>query len=104
MAAHAVGWHRLRRLQLRARLARPCAHARRLHRDGTPRFHDAWQLMHPDRAHDPTVGLYDTVQWPCRFACDFVFVSDDLAPRVTALMVDGSSNASDHQAAALTLG
>jgi endonuclease/exonuclease/phosphatase family metal-dependent hydrolase len=71
--------------------------------DGTPRFHDAWQLAHPGRAHDPTVGLYDTVQWPRKFACDFVFVSDDLAPRVRSLTVDSTSDASDHQAVVLTL-
>ena len=71
--------------------------------DGTPAFRDAWQVAHPGRAHDHTVGLYDTVQWPRRFACDFVFVSDDLAPRVAALQVDATSDASDHQAVVLTL-
>jgi endonuclease/exonuclease/phosphatase family metal-dependent hydrolase len=71
--------------------------------DGTPAFRDAWQLAHPGRPHDPTVGLYDTVQWPRKFACDFAFVSDDLAPRVRALTVDATSDASDHQALLLTL-
>ncbi len=95
--------HRHRRLQLRARLARPCTHAgavrrchaglsRRLARSRTP----ASRMPH-------TVGLYDTVQWPRRFACDFVFVSADLAPRVTAFEVDAGSDASDHQALLLTL-
>jgi endonuclease/exonuclease/phosphatase family metal-dependent hydrolase len=49
------------------------------------------------------VGLYDTAQWPRSFACDFVFVSDDLAPRVEACHADASSDASDHQAMVLTL-
>jgi endonuclease/exonuclease/phosphatase family metal-dependent hydrolase len=82
------------------------AHARLLEAfdDGTPVFHDAWPLVHPGRVHDDTVGLYDTVQWPRRLACDFVFVSDDLAPRVRGLRVDASSDASDHQALVLTLG
>jgi endonuclease/exonuclease/phosphatase family metal-dependent hydrolase len=71
--------------------------------DGTPAFRDAWQVAHPGRAHDHTVGLYDTVQWPRRFACDFVFVSDDLAPRIAAFQVDATSDASDHQAVLLTL-
>lgn len=81
-------------------------HARMLEpfADGTPAFRDAWQVAHPSRAHDDTVGLYDTVQWPRRFACDFVFVSDDLAPCVRSLAVDGTSDASDHQAVVLTLG
>lgn len=72
--------------------------------DGTPALRDAWPAAHPGRPHDPTVGLFDTVQWPRRFACDFVFVSDDLAPRVEALHVDATSDASDHQAMILTLG
>jgi endonuclease/exonuclease/phosphatase family metal-dependent hydrolase len=81
-------------------------HARMLEpfADGTPAFRDAWQVAHPGRPHDDTVGLYDTVQWPRRFACDFVFVSADLAPRVRSLAVDSSSAASDHQAVVLTLG
>jgi endonuclease/exonuclease/phosphatase family metal-dependent hydrolase len=72
--------------------------------DGTPPFHDAWQVMHVSEPHQPTVGLYDTVQWPRRFACDFVFVSQDLAPRVQSLEVDATSDASDHQALILKLG
>lgn len=80
-------------------------HARMLEpfADGTPAFRDAWQVAHPGRPHDDTVGLYDTVQWPRRFACDFVFVSADLAPLVKALAVDSTSAASDHQAVVLTL-
>lgn len=72
--------------------------------DGVPAFKDGWSVAHLGRAHDPTVGLFDTVQWPRQFACDFVFVSEDLAPRVRALAVDASSDASDHQAMILTLG
>jgi endonuclease/exonuclease/phosphatase family metal-dependent hydrolase len=81
-------------------------HARMLERfdDGTPAFRDAWELTHPGQPHDPTVGLFDTVQWPRRFTCDFVFVSEDLAPRVQSLAVDAASDASDHQAVMLRLG
>ncbi len=80
-------------------------HARMLEAfdDGTPALCDAWQVTHPGRAHDHTVGLYDTLQWPRALACDFVFVSEDLAPRVVALQVDATSDASDHQAVVLTL-
>jgi endonuclease/exonuclease/phosphatase family metal-dependent hydrolase len=79
-----------------ARLLEPFA-------DATSALRDAWALTHADRPHDPTVGLYDTVQWPRRFACDFVFVSDDLASRVVSLEVDARSDASDHQALLLAL-
>ena len=72
--------------------------------DGTPAFRDAWQEAYPGQAHAATVGLFDTVQWPRALACDFVFVSADLAPRITAFEVDHASAASDHQAVLLTLG
>ena len=81
------------------------AHARMLapFDDGTPMLRDAWQVAHPGTPHAHTVGLYDTAQWPRAFACDFVFVSDDLAPRVAGCHADASSDASDHQAMVLTL-
>jgi endonuclease/exonuclease/phosphatase family metal-dependent hydrolase len=80
-----------------ARLLEPFA-------DGmTPALRDAWQIAHPGRPHAPTVGLYDRVQWPHPFACDFVFVSGDLAPRVRSLEVDATSDASDHQAVIVRL-
>jgi endonuclease/exonuclease/phosphatase family metal-dependent hydrolase len=44
------------------------------------------------------VGLYDHEQWPDgAFACDFIFVTEDLASRVAACEVDPDSQASDHQ-------
>lgn len=72
--------------------------------DGTPALCDAWQAAHPGRPHALTVGLYDTAQWARPMACDFVFVSSDLAPRIRACEVDPTSAASDHQAVVLTLG
>jgi endonuclease/exonuclease/phosphatase family metal-dependent hydrolase len=71
--------------------------------DGTPALRDAWQVAHPGTPHANTLGLYDTAQWPRPMACDFVFVSDDLAPRIAAFEVDQASDASDHQAVVLTL-
>lgn len=72
--------------------------------DATPAYRDAWELTHPGEAHAPTVGVFDKTQWPePPFACDFVFVSHDLAPRVKAMQVDPTSDASDHQPVLLTL-
>jgi len=64
----------------------------------TPAYRDAWELRHPGTPHPPTVGVHDKKQWPGPpFTWDFVFVSDDLAPRVRELRVDATSDASDHQ-------
>ena len=69
-----------------------------------PALHDAWTLLHRGAPHATTVGRNDPVQWPGpAFTCDFVFVSDDLAPRVAAVEVDDRSNASDHQPMLLEL-
>jgi endonuclease/exonuclease/phosphatase family metal-dependent hydrolase len=80
-------------------------HARMLEAfaDGTPVFRDAWEVAHAGEPHANTVGLFDIVQWPRAIACDFVFVSADLAPRITGFEVDAASAASDHQAVLLTL-
>jgi endonuclease/exonuclease/phosphatase family metal-dependent hydrolase len=67
-------------------------------------WHDAWEVAHPGRPHAPTVGVYDKAQWPePPFTCDFVFVSDDLAPRVRELRVDDGADGSDHQPVLLEL-
>jgi endonuclease/exonuclease/phosphatase family metal-dependent hydrolase len=64
----------------------------------TPSYRDAWELLHPATPHPPTVGVHDQVQWPGPpFTWDFVFVSDDIAPRVRDVHVDLVSDASDHQ-------
>ena len=69
-----------------------------------PALHDAWTLAHPGTPHATSVGRNDPVQWPeGAFTCDFVFVSDDLAPRVAAVEVDDLSSASDHQPMLLEL-
>ena len=45
----------------------------------------------------PTLGVHDCHQWPDPFACDFIFASSDLRPRLRAVAVDARSAASDHQ-------
>ncbi len=72
--------------------------------DDTPPWRDAWQLAHPGQPHAPTVGIYDKRQWPePAFACDFVFVSEDLAARVRDVRVDALADGSDHQPVLLEL-
>jgi endonuclease/exonuclease/phosphatase family metal-dependent hydrolase len=81
---------------LYARLQAPIA--------GSPAYRDAWRIRHGDTAHAPTLGLYDKAQWPDEpFACDFIFVTEDLAPRVEDVVVEGATQASDHQPVLLKL-
>jgi len=71
----------------------------------TPPFRDAWQLTHPGVPHPSTFCIYQkTDSSGEELHCDFVFVNDDLAPRVRALAVDQQTQASDHQPVILTLG
>ena len=65
--------------------------------DDAPAWRDAWCLAHPGEPHAHTNGVHDRVQWPKPHTCDFVFVTEDLAPAVSALHVDAKSDASDHQ-------
>jgi endonuclease/exonuclease/phosphatase family metal-dependent hydrolase len=72
--------------------------------DATPPYVDAWELTHTGESHAPTVGIYDKTQWPGPpFTYDFIFVSEDLAPRVTEVQVDTTTDASDHQPVLLVL-
>jgi endonuclease/exonuclease/phosphatase family metal-dependent hydrolase len=72
--------------------------------DGSPAYRDAWRIRHGDAPHPPTVGVYDKAQWPDEaFACDFIFVTEDLADRVEDVVVDGATRASDHQPVLLKL-
>ncbi len=71
--------------------------------DGTPAYRDAWQVRHGERAHDHTLGVHDHVQWPEAFACDFIFVTEDIAGRVEDVAVNLDTDASDHQPVLLRL-
>jgi endonuclease/exonuclease/phosphatase family metal-dependent hydrolase len=64
----------------------------------TPALLDAWEIAHPGRPHEPTVGVHDKKQWPGPpFTFDFAFVSADIASRVRDVRVDATTDASDHQ-------
>ena len=64
----------------------------------TESLREAWRLLYPARPHDPTCGVHDRDQWKeGPNARDFVFVSDDLAPRLKTVTVNTATDASDHQ-------
>ena len=62
---------------------------------------DAWRIRHGAAPHAPTFRLFDRTYGPEPVACDFVFVSEGLAPRVRRIEVDGATQASDHQPVAV---
>ncbi|MEO5738430.1 MAG: endonuclease/exonuclease/phosphatase family protein [Variovorax sp.] len=64
---------------------------------GPAHLQDAWPLVHGTAPHAPTFRLFDRSHGPEPIACDFVFVSDTLAPRVQRIGVDLQTRASDHQ-------
>jgi endonuclease/exonuclease/phosphatase family metal-dependent hydrolase len=71
---------------------------------GVPAYRDAWRLRHPGKPHAPTLGVHDKTQWPGPpFACDFIFVTEDIADRVEDVVVNVDTDASDHQPVLLVL-
>ncbi|PWK36940.1 endonuclease/exonuclease/phosphatase family protein [Cupriavidus plantarum] len=66
--------------------------------NGTTNWVDAWVHAHPGQPHAPTCALYDREQWnEPPFACDFVFVTEDLRDAVRRCEVNGDTPNSDHQ-------
>lgn len=65
--------------------------------DGTPAWRDSWEVLHPGEPHAPTVGIHpvDFVDGPACF--DFIFLTEDLAPRLIGHGVNAETAASDHQ-------
>jgi endonuclease/exonuclease/phosphatase family metal-dependent hydrolase len=61
------------------------------------RLLDAWPLVHPQRPHAPTFCLHEHSYGEAPYACDFVFVTEDIAPRVRRIEVDLQTRSSDHQ-------
>lgn len=62
-----------------------------------PAYRDAWEVAHPGEPHAPTVGIHP-VGFVDRPSCfDFVFLTEDLAPRLRAIGIDSQTAASDHQ-------
>jgi endonuclease/exonuclease/phosphatase family metal-dependent hydrolase len=72
--------------------------------DGTQEWRDAWLHMHPGQAHAPTCAIYDKEQWPePPFACDFMFVTQNLLDRIRRCEVNADTTDSDHQPILLSL-
>jgi len=68
-----------------------------------PRLVDAWAHAHPGVRHPPTFCLHGTEYSKEPYCCDFVFVSENLAPRLRSVSVDMDTQDSDHQPVAVEL-
>ena len=58
---------------------------------------DAWPLVSPALPQPATFKVHDQTYGPEPIACDFIFVSANLANRVKAMEIDGQTRVSDHQ-------
>ena len=58
---------------------------------------DAWQVANPGAARPATFLLFEKERRSAPYCCDYVFVSEDLAPRIASVRIDPETEASDHQ-------
>lgn len=70
--------------------------------NGTPRLLDAWEAAKGASPHPPSFCLFEQSNGPPH-CCDFMFVTEDLASRVSRVAYDQNTQASDHQPVLLEL-
>jgi endonuclease/exonuclease/phosphatase family metal-dependent hydrolase len=70
--------------------------------NGAPALVDAWIAVHGSEAHPTSFCVYEQSNGPPH-CCDFMFVTDDLAPRIKRIVYDQDTQASDHQPVLLEL-
>ncbi|AWM86385.1 endonuclease/exonuclease/phosphatase family protein [Microvirga sp. 17 mud 1-3] len=64
--------------------------------NGAPALVDAWQALNGEKAHPWSFCIYEQ-QHGEPHCCDFMFVTEDLVPRLRSMTYDQRSQASDHQ-------
>ncbi|MCP8940329.1 endonuclease/exonuclease/phosphatase family protein [Alsobacter sp. SYSU M60028] len=64
--------------------------------DGAPRFVDAWRALNGDAPHPDSACIVDQSFAPPH-CCDYVFVTEDIAPRLRRVVYDVDTRVSDHQ-------
>jgi endonuclease/exonuclease/phosphatase family metal-dependent hydrolase len=65
--------------------------------DGSLAFIDAWEALHPGTPHPPTFRLHERDEGESPYCCDYIFVTEDLVPRLRSIRIDADNRASDHQ-------
>jgi endonuclease/exonuclease/phosphatase family metal-dependent hydrolase len=70
--------------------------------NGAPRLLDAWEAAKGASPHPPSFCLFEQSNGPPH-CCDFMFVTEDIASRVSRVAYDQNTQASDHQPGVLEL-
>jgi len=71
--------------------------------DGAPKFVDAWTYLNPGAPHPHTFRVHERKEGQSPYCCDYVFITEDLTPRLRSISIDGANRASDHQPVSVTL-
>jgi endonuclease/exonuclease/phosphatase family metal-dependent hydrolase len=64
--------------------------------NGVARLVDGWEVLHPGVAHPPSFCIAEQKFGPPH-CCDYVFVSEQLVPRLRRIDYEITTRASDHQ-------
>ncbi|HEX5130528.1 MAG TPA: endonuclease/exonuclease/phosphatase family protein [Usitatibacter sp.] len=70
---------------------------------GGPALRDAWEQLNPGKPHPPTFCVHNRTYSKSPVCCDFIFVSQDLVPRLQRISVNVATQDSDHQPVLLEL-
>ena len=70
--------------------------------NGAPAFLDSWQVAHGASPHPNSFCIYEQSNGPPH-CCDFMFVTEDLAPKIRKIAYNQETQASDHQPVLLEL-
>ncbi|HET7672720.1 MAG TPA: endonuclease/exonuclease/phosphatase family protein [Burkholderiales bacterium] len=68
-----------------------------------PKFVDAWCALHANAPHPHTFRVHERKDDQKPYCCDYVFVTEDLVPRLRSIAIDGENRASDHQPVSILL-
>ena len=69
---------------------------------GVPELRDTWEALNPGVPHPHSFCVSDQRYGPAH-CCDFIFVTEDLAPRLERVIYDVETRVSDHQPVLLEL-
>ncbi|MGO4706217.1 endonuclease/exonuclease/phosphatase family protein [Microvirga sp. 2MCAF38] len=67
-----------------------------------PRLVDAWEAAHPGEPHPASFCLHEQSNGQPH-CCDFLFVTEDIVPKITRIVYDQECQSSDHQPVFLEL-